>query len=117
MMLPVVRRLTRGAALLRWREFALAPLRCPYCGPSALVRLCRDEIGVRCLRCGASSVHLAIGATLREVVGSVSGKDACELSARGPLADHLRRHARSVALSEFFADVAGGVKRSGVRCE
>ena len=112
-----VQRLARAAALLRWREFALAPLRCPYCGPSALVRLRRDEIGIRCVRCGASSVHLAIGAALRELVGALSGTDACELSARGPLARHLRRHARSVALSEFFADVAVGSARAGVRCE
>lgn len=117
MMLPGAQRLERAAAFLRWREFALAPLHCPYCGPSVLVRLRRDEIGVRCARCGASSVHLAIGVALRELVGALSGKDACELSARGPLANYLRRHARSVALSEFFADVEVGVERAGVRCE
>jgi len=117
MRLTGAQRLARAAALLRWREFALAPLRCPYCGPSVLVRLRRDEIGVRCVRCGASSVHLAIGAALRELVGALSARDVCELSARGPLAKHLRRHARSVALSEFFADVDAGTERAGVRCE
>lgn len=110
-------RIAAAFALLRLREFALAPLRCPFCGPSALVRLRRDEIAVRCIRCGASSVHLALGRALQELAGDLSRQDACELSARGPLARHLRKHARSVALSEFFADVPPGARHDGIRCE
>jgi SAM-dependent methyltransferase len=112
-----LRRLRSGIALLRWRDFAMSIRRCPFCGVSIFVRLRRDEIGVRCVRCGASVVHLSIGYALRRVVGDLANRQVCELSARGPLVAFLRRRARSVALSEYFADVAPGGIRDGVRCE
>jgi len=81
------------------------------------VRLANEESGVRCLRCGASPVHRSLGAVLRRCVGNVGSRDACELSARGPLARYLRAHARSAALSEYLVDVPPGALRGGVRCE
>lgn len=99
------------------REFALAAARCPYCGPSVFVRLRRDETGVRCARCAASAVHVALGWVLRERVPQLADCDVCELSARGPLVAFLRRAARSVATSEYFADLAPGAARDGIRCE
>lgn len=82
-----------------------------------MLRLRRDELGVRCLRCGGSAVHLSLGAALRRHVPTLARCDACELSARGPLVDYLRRHARSLAVSEYFADAQPGDVRDGVRCE
>lgn len=110
-------RLHAGIALLNPREFALALARCPYCGPSVFVRLRRDETGVRCTHCAASAVHLALGWVLRDRMERLGDCDACELSARGPLVAFLRRSARSLATSEYFADVAPGTSRDGVRCE
>lgn len=106
-----------GVGLLRWRDFAMAIRRCPFCGISIFVRLRRDVIGVRCVRCGASVVHLAIGYALQSSVTGLANRDVCELSARGPLVAFLSRRARSVALSEYFADAAPGSVRDGVRCE
>ena len=51
-------RLKSGFALLRPREMAIRFDRCPYCGPTLLVRLRREAIGVRC---AASAIHLVIG--------------------------------------------------------
>ena len=110
-------RVRAGVALLNPREFALALARCPYCGPSVFVRLRREETGVRCTHCAASAVHLALGWVLRDRVVRLGDCDACELSARGPLVAFLRRSARSLATSEYFADVALGTSRDGVRCE
>jgi SAM-dependent methyltransferase len=110
-------RLRSGLALLHPGEFALRFDRCPYCGPTAFVRLRREAIGVRCVRCAASAIHLVIGWALRDHVPDLAGCDACELSARGPLADFLRRRAKSAALSEYFADAEPGSYRNGVRCE
>lgn len=110
-------RLHAGIAVLNPREFALALARCPYCGPGVFVRRRRDETSVRCTRCAASAVHLALGWILRDRVERLGDCDACELSARGPLVAFLRRSARSLATSEYFADVAPGTLRSGVRCE
>ena len=113
----LVSRLRSGLALLRPREFGVAAGECPFCGPSAFVRLNATESGVRCIRCAASTVHLVMGSLLRETIANLSACDVCELSARGPLVEHLRRRARSVACSEYFADVPRGGLRNGIRCE
>lgn len=117
MLKAALTRLRAAHALLRPREFALVPARCPYCGPSVLVRLRREETGVRCVRCAASAVHLVLGWVLRERVPRLDAHDACELSARGPLVAYLRRTARSLATSEYFADLTPGALRDGIRCE
>ena len=103
--------------LLRWRELRVAAGRCPFCGPTLLLRLADDELALRCARCAASAVHLSIGWAIREACPELAHVDACELSARGPLAGFLRRRARSVALSEYLDGVAPGAPRDGIRCE
>lgn len=112
-----VRRLVRALNLLRPRDFALHMQRCPFCGSRVVVRLVRDETGVRCVRCGASPVHLAVGHALRRLVPRLDASEVCELSARGALAQYLARHARSVTLSEYLPGVPSGAMRDGVRCE
>ncbi|NCT67583.1 MAG: class I SAM-dependent methyltransferase [Rhodanobacteraceae bacterium] len=113
----LLRRLWTGLALLDARAFGLRVARCPFCGPTLFVRLNASDAGVRCLRCAASAVHLQLGAALRALVPDLALRDACELSAQGPLVEFLRRHARSVALSEYFSDVPPGGRRGTVRCE
>jgi SAM-dependent methyltransferase len=82
-----------------------------------MVRLRKDELGIRCMRCGASAKHLSVGWALRRHIRSLRDLDACELSARGPLACYLRHQARSIALSEYCAEQAPGTTRNNVRCE
>ena len=113
----MISRLKNGLALLRPSEFAIALRRCPYCGPSIFVRLRREAVGVRCLRCAASAIHLAIGWALRDTIANLGECDVCELSARGPLTDFLSRRAKSLATSEYFADAPRGAWRDGIRCE
>ena len=110
-------RLKSGFALLRPREMAVRWDRCPYCGPTLFVRLRREAIGVRCVRCAASTIHLVIGWAIRDHVPDLAARDVCELSARGPLAGFLKRTAKSAALSEYFADAEPGSYRNGIRCE
>lgn len=112
-----LRRLRAGLALLEPGQLALRAGRCPFCGPTLLLRLAESDSGVRCARCAAGSVQLSLGWALRSVLGSARGRDVCELSSRGPLVDCLRREARSLALSEYFDDVPPGEVRNGVRCE
>ena len=113
----MISRLKSGLALLKPAEFAMALRRCPYCGPSVFVRLRREAAGVRCVRCAASAVHLAIGWALRDTIARLDECDVCELSARGPLVDFLARNAKSLATSEYFADAPRGALRDGIRCE
>jgi len=113
----LTKRLRSGLSILRWREFAVAVGVCPFCGRSVLVRLCRDPRGLRCLRCAAGLAHLSLGKVMRQRKPDLGSLDVCELSAQGPLADHLRRHARSAAVSEYFPEAARGELHDGVRCE
>lgn len=110
-------RLARLRALLRWRELRARIGACPFCGPTLLLRLARDELALRCLRCGASAVHLSLGWAIRDRVGALRGLDVCELSARGPLVAFLRREAATASLSEYVEGAAPGEVRGGVRCE
>lgn len=103
--------------LLCWRELRMAAGRCPFCGPTLLVRLADDELAVRCARCGASAVHLSLGWAIRTQLSGLRALRVCELSARGPLVAFLRRHARDVCLSEFREGAAPGSLHGDVRCE
>lgn len=113
----LVSRLRIGLACVRWRELAFRAGKCPFCGPTLFVRLDTDETAVRCMRCLASAVHLAIGNALAEELPDIGNCDVCELSSRGALVSHLRRHARNVALSEYMEGVPPGSLRGEVRCE
>jgi len=110
-------RLRYGFGLIRKSSFASTIRRCPYCGPSLFVWLGPAATDVRCIGCSAGVVQLGIGWALREHFRGLGKCDVCELSSRGALVGYLRRKARSVATSEYFADVAPGTQHNGVRCE
>lgn len=109
--------LTQAWRLLRWRELRLRGGRCPFCGPTLLLRLASDELAVRCARCAASAVHLSLGWAIRSQLTSLQQLNVCELSARGPLVAFLRRRAGRVCLSEFREGAAPGSLHGDVRCE
>lgn len=110
-------RIRAGLRLLQPREFRAVPGRCPFCGPTLLLRLCREETGIRCLRCATSTVHLSMGWALASLAVDLGELDCYELSSRGPLVDWLRRHSRNLQCSEYLDDVAPGSCRDGVRRE
>ena len=93
--------------------------RCAFCGPTLFLRPDGNDHphAVRCARCGVGLVQLSLGWAIRDEVGSLRALDACELSARGPVAAFFRREARSAATSEYFSDVAPGTMHDGMRCE
>lgn len=115
--MELLRRLRATRAIFQPAAFAVARLRCPFCGPSLLVRLSHDDHGVRCVRCGASAIHLAMGDALRAHAPDLAARDAYELSARGPLVAHLRGAARTLTVSEYLPEVPRGTVRDGVRSE
>jgi SAM-dependent methyltransferase len=115
--LEILRRLQAAAFLLRPSQVALWGFRCPICGPSLMVRLSACEIGVRCVRCAASSMTLSLVCVLKELRPGLGNEAVYELSSRGPLFEFLRREVRRLAFSEFFDDVEPGVWRGGVQCQ
>lgn len=112
--MELLRRLRAARAIFQPDAFAIARMRCPFCGPSLLVRLSRDDHGVRCVRCGASAIHLAMGDALRVHAPDLASRDAYELSARGPLVAYLCRAARTLTVSEYLPE---SNSRNGVRSE
>lgn len=102
---------------MRLRDLAARYLHCPGCGPSALIRLRRDEVHVRCLRCRGTPVHLSLIAALAARIGELSTLDAYELSTTGALLRHLRRRCRTVTTSEYLEGVEPGATVRGIRCE
>jgi SAM-dependent methyltransferase len=102
----LARAFARGSALAR----------CPYCGLSVFVRF-REDSGLQCIICYAGIVQGSLGWALHDLIGSLGSDDVCELSARGALANFLRRTARSVAASEYHEGVQPGSVHEGIRCE
>lgn len=102
---------------VRLRDLRLAPLHCPGCGPSLLLRLGGDEMLVRCLRCRATPVHMALLGALDACGIDLARTAAYELSTTGAVLRHLQRRCRSVTTSEYLDGVAPGSERDGVRCE
>ena len=82
-----------------------------------MLRLARTEIGVRCLRCAASAITLAMVSALLVARPGFRGERVYELSSRGPLAGFLRREVADPTISEYFDDLAPGAFRDGVQCQ
>jgi SAM-dependent methyltransferase len=110
-------RLRRAVSQASLGRLALRPARCPFCGPSLLLRWADHEHAIRCLRCGGCAVHLSLGAVLRQFRPTLAGLRVLELSSRGALVQHLRRRAADVTLCEFFDGVPPGGTCDGIRCE
>ena len=104
-------------SLLRIRELACATDHCPLCGTTLIVKLASTAISVRCIRCGASAIHLSIMQVLNELYPDISGFDVYEMSSRGPLFTYLRRRAGRLFFSEYYDDVAPGEFSNGVQCQ
>jgi len=112
-----VRRLRHALEIVNPSALAIRGFRCPICGPGVLVRLSRDPIGVRCLRCGASAITLSIATVLCAVRPAFRSERVYELSSRGPLFEFLRKQVTDITYSEYFDDVAPGDVRDGVPCQ
>jgi SAM-dependent methyltransferase len=110
-------RLRYAFSILEPGALAIRAFRCPLCGSRVLVRLTRDAIGVRCLRCGASAITLAMAQVLESARPGFRSDRVYELSSRGPLFEFLRREVADLTFSEYFDDVLPGSRRGGVQCQ
>lgn len=91
--------------------------RCPFCGPSLIVKLASTAISIRCMRCRASLIHIALAQVLQQHYRDFSQLDVYEMSSRGPVYDFLRRRSPRLVCSEYFDDVAPGSFRDQVQCQ
>jgi SAM-dependent methyltransferase len=102
---------------LDWRALRIRIGSCPICGRTVFVKLQRDRLGTRCLRCGASPIALGIAQLIRSSVPDLSRCRVYEASSRGPLYEFLRRESGELVCSDFYDDTPPGQTRAGVRCE
>jgi len=102
---------------MRLRELAVCRMICPCCGCTWLIRLKRSEMGVRCLKCRATTVHMSMAQVIKVRVDDLKTLRVHEFSSAGSFVSFLRRSAGSLTLSEYFDDVPSGESRDGVRCE
>ncbi len=105
------------AQSLEWRELRATRGACPICGPTLYLRLQRDQLGTRCVRCGASPIALGIVSVLRQRWPELDRARVYEASSRGPLFEFLKQNVGELVHSEFFDDASPGQLREGVRCE
>jgi SAM-dependent methyltransferase len=110
-------RVRTAASLVRPSQLALRRFRCPICGPSILLRLSNQTIGVRCLRCGASAATLSLAGVLVAARPGFRTQAVYEMSSRGPLFEFLRREVPGLTCSEYFDNVPPGSRRNGVLCQ
>src|SRR5690606_38701268 len=115
--MKIISRTRNGFRSLVLAEFSWFFSKCPFCGPTMILKLNATPSGIRCIRCAASTVHISLGLVLREACPDISKMDVCELSSGGPYAKFLVRSARSAHLSEYSTEVSLGDINNGVRCE
>lgn len=112
-----MRNLRRAFEFLKPRQFAMRRESCAACGFPLQVRLRSEEMGVRCLRCGASTVTQSLVEVLLKVGPALKNCDIYELSAAGPLVGFLAGCSRSLTCSEYFEGIPSGTWRDGVLCQ
>jgi SAM-dependent methyltransferase len=102
---------------LEWRALRIGLGRCPLCDGRVFLRLSRDLLGTRCLRCEASPIAMAMGAVIDRELPDLGARKVYETSSRGPLFEFLKRRAGELTFSEFFDDVEPGGHRDGIPCQ
>ncbi len=103
--------------MLQPRAFRAGWWACPVCGNHLQLRLDMNEMGVRCIRCGASPVTQSIVDVIRAESPDLSSLSVYELSSRGALVDWLKTRVGSLTTSEYLPGIAPGAFDGGVRCE
>ncbi|UXI66841.1 class I SAM-dependent methyltransferase [Tahibacter amnicola] len=107
----------KAMTLVRWGELRLAHDTCAVCDFPLQVQLRREEMAVRCPRCGASAVTQSIVAVIRRECADLAPLSVYEASYAGPLVRFLRGRVRSLTLSEYFPDVPSGTHQDGMLCQ
>lgn len=89
--------------------------KCNLCGFPVL-KIYKGVFGLRCLRCGSTYIHRAIGLIIQEIIpeGEIS---VYEMSSSGALFRFMRRRYKDFTCSEFYEDVIPGASKEGVQCQ
>jgi len=106
-----------GLSLLEWRALRARPGRCPLCGPTVFLRLSRDPLGTRCIRCAAWPAHMGLARIVARILPDLASLRVYEASSAGPWVAFLQRRAGELVRSEYWDDTPPGDSREGVVCQ
>ena len=108
----------RALHLVKWKELRFQPGKCSMCGKTLFIKLRNDDIfAIRCVRCRASVISMAIASVLKKLVPNWEDKKIYELSSRGPFFKFLHKRSSYLTYSEYFDDVKPGAYKGRVQCQ
>ena len=112
-----LKRIQLALKLLEPRQIGFKFFICPLCGPSVIVKFANRKFAVRCLRCGASVIPMALVQVMKRRVPDLGQCAVYEMSSRGALYTYLKREAGLLQYSEYFDDVPPGAYKGNVQCQ
>ena len=113
----MISRLISLRKLIRPQALSVSLQPCAICRWRFQIKLCHDEMGVRCTACGASAVTQSLVQVLRPHLETHRQLKIYELSARGALVRFLQSTPHEITMSEYFDDVPAGTCQDGVMCQ
>lgn len=115
--MPLFSRLTYLSKHIDIKSFKLRREICYCCHKRLLVRLNKDEMGVRCVYCGASAVAQSLARIFHQKTSNHEPLSVYELSGRGAFVRMLQNTNHHITLSEFFPDTVIGKMVDGILCQ
>lgn len=102
---------------INFKQLRFSKQRCHLCNWTLQIKLCDDEMGIRCTRCGASAVSQSLAQVFKKSTQSDHPLKVYELSSTGPFVKYLLASHHHVTLSELIDDVPLGEYVNGVICQ
>lgn len=109
--------LIKACQLADLKTLGIRPGSCPICGPTLLVRLADNGIGVRCARCRGSVIAMSLIMVLQRFVPDLSRLRVYEMSSRGPVFEYLSKRCGELVYSEYFEGIPTGSSKNGTQCQ
>ena len=109
--------ISSALSLLSLKYLRLRLANCPICATTIMLKLRPEPIGVRCIRCGGSGIHMSLVQVLNDLIPNFGTLDVFELSSRGAFFKYLKDRCRKLVFSEYFDDLPPGEYRDGVQCQ
>ena len=97
-----------------WR---LSTAVCPNCGPSCFIVLRPEPFFIRCLKCKATAINLALITAVQQSVNDLKDKEVYEMSTYGSTYSFLKASCRVFHCSEFMPGHKSGEWINGIRNE
>lgn len=113
----ILDRLKKTIKVIDWKNIRIKSDTCPLCRKNIIIKLNSTDLGIRCLRCGASFITMSFVSVLNELVPNLCEKSVYELSSRGPLFEMLKKRSKKLFFSEYFEGIEPGQFKGEIQCQ